>query len=208
MRRRSKFQRRRIRNVSRSANGNHALDEFARPRRSGNQRRPGKAKGSRNFSSQRKCPPVKAGTIFAQKKTPGRNALGRSTRNNPSTRPPHCQQRESRERQSSRSARFARSPDEGVRGHVFYERSIVTDCTTMSLVGLSCRFRGRLVILSTTSCPSTTSPKMVCLPVSHVVGATVMKNCDPFVFGPALAIASFPGLSNLCGEPLVSSSNW
>src|SRR5438445_725941 len=27
------------------------------------------------------------------------------------------------------------------------------------------------------------------------------------VLGPALAIASFPGVSNLCGEPLVSSSN-
>src|SRR5436305_14106763 len=34
-----------------------------------------------------------------------------------------------------------------------------------------------------------------------------MKNCEPLVLGPALAIASLPGLSNLCGEPLVSSSN-
>src|SRR3954470_24943494 len=47
-------------------------------------------------------------------------------------------------------------------------------------------------ILSTTArlSASATSPKMVCLPVSHVVAATVMKNCDPLVPGPALAIAS------------------
>jgi len=38
---------------------------------------------------------------------------------------------------------------------------------------------------STTSEPFVTSPKIVCLPVSHVVGATVMKNCEPSVPGPA-----------------------
>ena len=43
--------------------------------------------------------------------------------------------------------------------------------------------------------------------MSHGVAATVMKNCEPFVFGPEFAIASLPGLSNLCGEPLVSSWN-
>ena len=37
---------------------------------------------------------------------------------------------------------------------------------------------------------SATSPKIVCLKFSQVVGATVMKNCEPFVPGPALAIAS------------------
>ncbi len=31
------------------------------------------------------------------------------------------------------------------------------------------------------------------------VGATVMKNCEPLVFGPEFAIASFPGLSKRCG---------
>src|SRR5580658_6162007 len=87
-------------------------------------------------------------------------------------------------------------------------RSIVTDFTTTSLFGLSWRLRGTLTILSATSWPSTTSPKIVCLPVSHVVGASVMKNCEPLVLGPAFAIASLPGLSNLCGEPFVSSSNW
>ena len=34
-----------------------------------------------------------------------------------------------------------------------------------------------------------------------------MKNCEPFVFGPALAMASLPGLSKRCDEFLVSSSN-
>ena len=28
---------------------------------------------------------------------------------------------------------------------------------------------------------SATSPKMVCLPCNHVVGAVVMKNCEPLV---------------------------
>jgi len=28
-----------------------------------------------------------------------------------------------------------------------------------------------------------------------------MKNWDPLVFGPALAMASLPGLSNLCENP-------
>ena len=37
--------------------------------------------------------------------------------------------------------------------------------------------------------PSTTSPKMVCLPSRCGVGTKVMKNCEPSVPGPALAIA-------------------
>jgi hypothetical protein len=44
--------------------------------------------------------------------------------------------------------------------------------------------------------PSTTSPKIVCLPFSHSVGASVMKNWLPLVFGPRLAMASNPGRSN------------
>ena len=35
------------------------------------------------------------------------------------------------------------------------------------------------------------------LPVNQVVGATVMKNCEPLVLGPALAMASLPALSSL-----------
>jgi hypothetical protein len=48
---------------------------------------------------------------------------------------------------------------------------------------------------------STTSPKIVCLKFSQVVAATVMKNCEPLVPGPALAIASRYGRSKL-------SSGW
>ena len=34
---------------------------------------------------------------------------------------------------------------------------------------------------------SVTLPKIVCRLFSQVVGATVMKNCEPLVFGPELA---------------------
>ena len=48
-------------------------------------------------------------------------------------------------------------------------------------------------IASTFSMPSTTSPKTVCLPSSQSAdGVVTMKNCEPFVFGPAFAIASAP----------------
>ena len=51
---------------------------------------------------------------------------------------------------------------------------------------------GVVAIASTTSreASSATSPKMVCLPVQAGSGPTVMKNCEPLVPGPALAIAS------------------
>ena len=102
---------------------------------------------------------------------------------------------------------LSRESNSVARSSKIYTLSITTLCTLTSLFGRSFRPRGTFTIFSTTSWPSTTSPKMVCLPVSHGVGATVMKNCEPLVFGPAFAIASLPGLSNLCGEPLVSSSN-
>lgn len=35
--------------------------------------------------------------------------------------------------------------------------------------------------------PWQTRPKTVCFPSSHGVGASVTKNCDPLVLGPALA---------------------
>merc|ERR1712060_1044709 len=45
-----------------------------------------------------------------------------------------------------------------------------------------------------TACmPSTTFPKTTCLPSSHAVFTVVIKNCDPFVFGPAFAILRMPG---------------
>src|SRR4026208_1109487 len=43
-------------------------------------------------------------------------------------------------------------------------------------------------ILSTSSTPPTTGPKMVCLPFRWGVGTCVMKNWLPFVFGPELAM--------------------
>ena len=47
--------------------------------------------------------------------------------------------------------------------------------------------------LSTTSMPSLTWPNTVCLPSSHEqASAVTMKNCEPFVSGPAFAIASAP----------------
>ena len=53
--------------------------------------------------------------------------------------------------------------------------------------------------------PSVTTPNTVCLPSSQAADSVVtMKNCEPFVFGPAFAIASAPR-TTLCG--LISSSN-
>src|SRR5215475_8019230 len=105
---------------------------------------------------------------------------------------------------TSRKPQGSRLP----RKSTHYTRSIFTDFTCTGFSGLFWRSAATLEILSAMLWPSTTSPKMVCLPVSHVVGATVMKNCEPLVFGPALAMASLPGLSKLCGDPRVSSSHW
>lgn len=38
-------------------------------------------------------------------------------------------------------------------------------------------------------------PKTVCLPFSHEVMTVVMKNWEPLVFGPALAMLNNPGMS-------------
>jgi hypothetical protein len=53
---------------------------------------------------------------------------------------------------------------------------------------------------------STTSPKMVCLRFRCGVLRTVMKNCDPLVPGPTLALANRYGRSNCSGWN--SSLNW
>ena len=51
-----------------------------------------------------------------------------------------------------------------------------------------------------------TRPKMVCFPSSHGVGASVMKNCDPLVFGPLLAMDKTP--APVCfSSRVISSSN-
>src|SRR5699024_6653006 len=63
---------------------------------------------------------------------------------------------------------------------------------TDRLRGVGIRVSGHVVYSS-----SATSPKTVCLPNSHGVGATVMKNCEPLVplpmRTPAFAIASLYG---------------
>ncbi len=45
---------------------------------------------------------------------------------------------------------------------------------------------------SFTCMPELTRPNMACLPSSHCVGASVMKNWEPFVSGPELAIDRIP----------------
>ena len=65
--------------------------------------------------------------------------------------------------------------------------------TTTSLTGLSPRAVGVLSIFLTTSIPSTMLPNTTCLPFSHGVAVVVMKNCDPLVLGPALAMERTPG---------------
>merc|ERR1719270_253021 len=57
----------------------------------------------------------------------------------------------------------------------------------------------------TTSIPSTTFPKTTCFPSNHSVFAVQIKNCDPFVFGPLLAIESIPG--PVCFKSKFSSGN-
>ena len=44
----------------------------------------------------------------------------------------------------------------------------------------------------TTFMPDEMRPKTVCFPSRKGVGANVMKNCEPFVLGPALAIERMP----------------
>ena len=68
----------------------------------------------------------------------------------------------------------------------------VIDEIVTSVRGRSAEPVSTAAIASTTSrySWSATSPKMVCLKFSHVVGATVMKNWEPFVLGPAFAMAS------------------
>src|SRR5690606_16520551 len=78
-------------------------------------------------------------------------------------------------------------------------RWMVTDSKTTSWVGRSLASVGTWEIATATSrlSSSATSPKMVCMPSSHGVGTVVMKNWDPFVFGPELAMASLPGSSKI-----------
>ncbi len=71
-------------------------------------------------------------------------------------------------------------------------RSIVSFSMTTGSIGRSKPSVAAAPIASTTAllAASTTSPKIVCLRLSQSVGTSVMKNCEPLVPGPALAIAS------------------
>jgi hypothetical protein len=53
----------------------------------------------------------------------------------------------------------------------------------------------RLKFTCTTSIPFATLPNTVCLLSSHGVATVVIKNWEPFVFGPAFAIDTVKGLS-------------
>src|SRR3977135_3690771 len=79
----------------------------------------------------------------------------------------------------------------------------VIDSIITGSVGRSLRSTAVVAIASTTFCESgsTASPKIVCLRVRWGVLPTVMKNCEPLLPGPALAIASRYGFSELrfCG---------
>merc|ERR1712217_348664 len=52
-------------------------------------------------------------------------------------------------------------------------------------------------IFLTTSSPAATRPNTTCRPSKCGVGATVRKNCDPFVFRPAFAMDNTNGCE--CG---------
>ena len=65
----------------------------------------------------------------------------------------------------------------------------------MSTVGLSVLSVFVFSIACTTSAPFTTRPNTVCFPSSQGVATVVMKNCEPFVFGPAFAMETVYGRS-------------
>ena len=87
------------------------------------------------------------------------------------------------------------------------------DSITMSVSGRSRSPVGALPIFFTTSIPSTTSPKTVWRSSRCGVGASVMKNCPPLVFGPRFAIDRIPGLvvprlrMELVGERVAGSAD-
>ena len=88
-----------------------------------------------------------------------------------------------RRRREQRAGAVADTPaDSGPRYSESSTRSIVCGST-----GLSEPSVGVDSIASTTSIPSTTSPKTVCLPSSHGAAPVVtMKNWEPLVFGPGV----------------------
>src|SRR5699024_9475106 len=83
---------------------------------------------------------------------------------------------------SSRQQR-GKAPSGGRLSGWCHPSMISTDSMTMGSCGRSIAPVGAASIASTTffESSSTTSPKIVCLPLSHGVGTVEMKNCEPFV---------------------------
>uniref|UniRef100_H2YDC9 Uncharacterized protein n=1 Tax=Ciona savignyi TaxID=51511 RepID=H2YDC9_CIOSA len=78
-----------------------------------------------------------------------------------------------------------------------YFYSLISPQSTIvtSLIGLSPEAVGFFSISATTSIPDTTFPNTTCFPSNHGVFTVVMKNWDPFVSFPALAMLRYPGPS-------------
>lgn len=75
----------------------------------------------------------------------------------------------------------------------FKIRTLSTGRSFLSVSTIPIRF--------TTCIPVYTLPNIACFPSNHCVGANVMKNCEPFVSGPELAIERIPA-------PVCFKSGW
>ena len=82
---------------------------------------------------------------------------------------------------------------------------ILTEYNLTSIKGLSFLSHLTFSIVLAVSVPLKTLPKTVCLLSSQGQGIVVMKNCDPFVFGPQFAILSVKGIS--CFKCSLNSSS-
>jgi len=71
--------------------------------------------------------------------------------------------------------------------------------------GISLKSVSTLPIFLTTSMPFLTLPNTACFPSSQGVASRVIKNCEPPVLGPALAMDNIP--SELCFKSLLNSSS-
>ena len=68
-------------------------------------------------------------------------------------------------------------------------------CNGLTLCGLALSSVVSSSISCTNSIPLSILPNTTCLPSRCGVGTVVMKNCEPFVPGPALAMLNRPGRS-------------
>ena len=62
------------------------------------------------------------------------------------------------------------------------------------ILGLSCPSVSTASTSLTTSIPLITWPKTTCFPLSQGQSFKVIKNCEPLVLGPELAMAKRPSL--------------